>query len=236
MPIYKIADLDIKINPVYDYVKEILSPYMCDSLNFDFEVKFSRMDIIEHANEFDNEFSLGYYENSMILDSVYKTILEKYDGFFFHSSCLAIDNKACAFTAPSGTGKSTHTALWRNMLGSRVVMINDDKPIIRKKDGVFYAYGTPWMGKSGIGNNVKAPLKAVFILKRSEENRVMKVSPSKVIKELLEAAMIDSDRQMVTNLLELINDFLGRVTVFELFCNKDIEAAKTAYDACCEIE
>ena len=64
----------------------------------------------------------------------------------------------------------------------------------------------------------------------------MKVSPSKVIKELLEAAMIDSDRQMVTNLLELINDFLGRVTVFELFCNKDIEAAKTAYNAFCEIE
>ncbi|MBQ9116882.1 MAG: hypothetical protein IJY04_07635, partial [Clostridia bacterium] len=66
--------------------------------------------------------------------------------FLFHCSAIAVDGQAYAFTAKSGTGKSTHTALWRKAFGDRAVMVNDDKPIIGIKNGVATVYGTPWKG------------------------------------------------------------------------------------------
>lgn len=50
---------------------------------------------------------------------------------------LEIDGKAYMFSAPSGTGKSTHAKLWRDCFGDRVTMINDDKPLIKfREDGI----------------------------------------------------------------------------------------------------
>ena len=81
-------------------------------------------------------------------------------------------------------------------------MINDDKPVIRKCDGKFYVYGTPWMGKADIGTNTKAPVKAVYILQRAEENTAVRVLPSQVMKQLLEATVIDVERSRMEKLLE----------------------------------
>ena len=50
------------------------------------------------------------------------------DIFLMHGSALCMDDRAYIFTAPSGTGKSTHARLWREIYGDRVRMINDDKP------------------------------------------------------------------------------------------------------------
>ena len=72
----------------------------------------------------------GYLETL----AVYRKISEKlpeYDTFLFHGSAIAVDGAAYIFTAKSGTGKSTHTRLWREMLGMRAVMVNDDKPLIK---------------------------------------------------------------------------------------------------------
>ena len=142
-----------------------------------------------------------------------------------------LDDEAYVFTAVSGTGKSTHTALWRKLFKDKVVMINDDKPIIRKKDGVFYVYGTPWMGKSNIGNNVKAPVKAVYILQRGEKNSVVRVKPGEVFKNILEATVVPTDRRNMEKLLELLNEFFSSAPLFLLTCNMDIEAAQVAYNA-----
>lgn len=77
---------------------------------------------------------IDYISESGIINTlVCREILDNYDGLFFHSSALMLDGKAYLFSAPSGTGKSTHTALWQRHFGGRVQMINDDKPIIRKK-------------------------------------------------------------------------------------------------------
>lgn len=61
-----------------------------------------------------------------------------------------INNSAILFTAPSGTGKSTHTRMWQECFGERVTVINDDKPLIKINDSEAVIYGTPWCGKHGI--------------------------------------------------------------------------------------
>ena len=231
MPIYNIADLNILINPSSEEIKKRISPYIVNSDSFDFEVKVSQNDIsdfISNSKQYCNSFMA---ESTLILTQICNRILENYDGFFFHSSSLMLDDEAYVFTAVSGTGKSTHTALWRKLFKEKVVMINDDKPIIRKKDGVFYVYGTPWMGKSNIGNNVKAPVKAVYILQRGEKNSVVRVKPGEVFKNILEATVVPTDRRNMEKLLELLNEFFSSVPLFLLTCNMDIEAAQVAYNA-----
>lgn len=110
-------------------------------------------------------------------------------------------------------------------------MINDDKPVIRKCDGKFYAYGTPWMGKADIGTNTKAPVKAVYILQRAEENTAVRVLPSQVMKQLLEATVIDVERSRMEKLLELLDEFFEETPLFLLGCNMDESAVMTAYNA-----
>ena len=112
-----------------------------------------------------------------------------------------------------------------------MTMINDDKPVIRKCDGKFYAYGTPWMGKTDIGTNTKAPVKAVYILQRAEENTAVRVLPSQVMKQLLEATVIDVERSRMEKLLELLDEFFKETPLFLLGCNMDESAVMTAYNA-----
>ncbi len=231
MPIFRIADLNISIEPIYEQTSKILLPYVCESDSFDFSVEVTEDEISEYVRQ-SNPPCLPYLaERTIILTRICIKILDKFSGFFFHSSSLMFDGEAYVFTALSGTGKSTHTALWRKHFGDRVTMINDDKPIIRKYEGNFYIYGTPWMGKSDIGNNVKAPVKAVYVLQRGEKNSAVRVKTGDVFRQLLEATVVPSDKRGMLTLLSLFDEFFSEVPVFLLTCNTDVEAAVVAYEA-----
>ena len=231
MPVYRIADLDILINPIYENTIKRLFPYITNSENYDFEISLTE----DEKNSLDeNGFSTtttAVTEDSIILQRLCCTILESYNGFFFHSSSVMVDGNAYVFSAPSGTGKSTHTALWRKYFGDKAVMINDDKPIIRKHNGSFYIYGTPWMGKSNIGNNIKAPVKAIYFLERSKENSAVKVSTGSVFREILEATVVPQNKATMHTLLSTLDEFFSTTQIFKLKCNMDIDAVKTAFNA-----
>ena len=192
MPIYRIADLNVEVNPKFKICRKRLESYAVKS----------------------NESGKTDIAISVSDDEIRE-----------------LDGEGYVFSAVSGTGKSTHTALWRRHFGNRVTMINDDKPVIRKCDGKFYAYGTPWMGKADIGTNTKAPVKAVYILQRAEENTAVRVLPSQVMKQLLEATVIDVERSRMEKLLELLDEFFKETPLFLLGCNMDESAVMTAYNA-----
>ena len=100
-----------------------------------------------------------------------KKILDR-NCVLFHCSAVAVDGKAYLFTAASGTGKSTHTRMWRQHFGGRAVMVNDDKPILRIKDDGIYVCGTPWCGKHGLQTNVEVPVQGICILGGGEKNMI----------------------------------------------------------------
>ncbi len=231
MGLYKIADLNVKINPEYQTTLNRLKPYLSDEKTADLELVVTKAEIQCFANTSPVACNLEEAEGIVIFNLLCKKILEDFDGFFFHSSSLVMDNEAYIFTAASGTGKSTHTSLWRKRYGSRVEMINDDKPIIRKHDGRFYIYGTPWMGKSEIGNNIKAPIKAVFVLERDSRNSVERVPVADVFAELLKATLVFSEKNNMAKLLSLFDEFFSSTQLYRLKCNTDISAAEAAYNA-----
>ena len=219
MPIYRIADLNVEVNPKFKICRKRLESYavkLNESGKTDIAISVSDDEIRERLRLSDNLSEQGA-EDVLILSKFCNAVLDGFDGFFFHSSCLELDGEGYVFSAVSGTG--------------RVTMINDDKPVIRKCDGKFYAYGTPWMGKADIGTNTKAPVKAVYILQRAEENTAVRVLPSQVMKQLLEATVIDVERSRMEKLLELLDEFFKETPLFLLGCNMDESAVMTAYNA-----
>ena len=146
-----------------------------------------------------------------------------------------------SFTWPSRTksisssGKSTHAALWLKHFGERAAIINDDKPIIRRMDGVFNAYGTPWCGEKNIGNNIKAPLKAIAFLERSNENSIERMEPKEAFDRLFRQTLHRiASKSGIDALLVQLDELIKAVPIYVLRCSISDEAVKVAYGAMSE--
>lgn len=236
---YRIADRLIEITSLYPDIHEYCKDYAADGVP-DFSVRITQEDIDfereKTAKEYAYEgkrapdYSVGLLEET----AVYRKIAEQmplYDTFVFHGSVIAVDGAGYLFTAKSGTGKSTHTRLWRELLGEKAVMVNDDKPLIKCTDRDIIVYGTPYNGKHRLGNNIAVPLKAVCILERAEKNSVRRTDRSEAYAMLLQQVYRPADREAFTRTLALIDRMCGQVTLYRLCANMDISAAETAYNA-----
>ncbi len=229
---YLIADLVIDIKTKYGFTPKIMADYAyCGKCKTDFSVIVTDS-MINAEKEISNAvYSDDYCETLAVLRSICREILSSYDGFLLHCSSLVMDGRGYIFTAPSGTGKSTHSRLWRERFGSRVKMINDDKPFLRRENGRFFIYGSPWQGKENIGNNIKAPVSAICVLKQGKENKIAPLEPVKALCELMNQTELPKDRRSMENLLDLFDGLLKIVPVYTMECTISQEAAEIAYNA-----
>ncbi len=235
MNIYTIADLNIGIETDSDFTKESLRDYLCDSKDYDFCVKITQ-EMLRYEEKVAQEgANKEYHELTAILRVICNTILEKYNGFFLHCSCLEKDGEAYIFTANSGTGKSTHARLWREVFGDSVTMINDDKPIIRYIDGKFYIYGTPWNGKHSISNNIKAPVKVIYFLSQSKDNKCTRADLFESIGKLLGQTVLPDNKNSMKKLLDMLEQLCSSAYTFNLECNISEDAVHTAYNSIKEL-
>ncbi len=154
----------------------------------------------------------------------YRELL-KYGGFMLHSSAVVINGYAYLFSAPCQTGKTTHTSLWCKVFGDAAVILNDDKPALRKENGVWYAYGTPWSGESTQNLNMRVQVGGICILRRGEVNEIEKCQGSQAVFPLLEQVARPSNAINRGKLLELLDDLIENVPIWLLKCNMEEEAA-----------
>ena len=154
-----------------------------------------------------------------------------FDGFCLHASAVALDKKAILFSAPCGTGKSTHAGLWQQYFGhDKALIINDDKPALRLLDDRFYVYGTPWSGKSDLNLNLKAPLQAIVFLEQARENRIRRLDKGEGVKWLIYQSLRPlGDRDKMDRLLTLLDALLKRIPVYQLGCTVSTEGVKLVY-------
>ena len=148
-----------------------------------------------------------------------------------HAAVIEADGLAYAFTARSGTGKSTHIGLWKKYLGNKVQVVNGDKPIIRLLDGVFYAYGTPWCGKEGWNRNVRSPMNGLCFLERAEKNSIDKIPLADAATLIMKQILIPKEAMSAIKTFELVDKMICEVNCWRLGCNISIEAAEIAYKA-----
>ena len=230
---YKIADKIIEIESFYEDVQKLCLPYKYDGQP-DMHISMCEKDIAcerQKGSEEENInlFSDGYLETLAVYRKICDQMIE-YDTILFHGSAISVDNEAYIFTATSGTGKSTHTRLWREMLGERAVMVNDDKPLIRiSSDGVFVS-GTPWDGKHHISSNITVPLKAICILERGSENVITEISAKEALPMLLQQSYHPPKPEARMRFLDLLESLTAQLRFYRLQCNISQEAAETAYE------
>lgn len=156
---------------------------------------------------------------------VIRYIMINHSGMSLHSSSIAYKDNGIMFSADSGTGKSTHTRLWKKVFNG-VEIINDDMPVIRKVDGVWYLYGCPWSGKTEINVNKKVPLKSLVFIERGSTNEIEPIySPEcvfKIIKQTLMPAYKQYTKKAMANISSLVSD----IPIYRLKCTISEEAPK----------
>lgn len=235
---YRIAGKVVEVNSMHDKVHEYCADYVTED-PADYSVVTTQADVeYERAKsksetEFEGGQPVEYPDDYLEELAVYRKIARKmldYDVLLFHGSVIAVDGKAYLFTAKSGTGKSTHARLWRKYFGERAVMVNDDKPLLGIQGDCVIAYGTPYNGKHRLGANIAAPLKAICILTRDEENHVEQITKGQAYAMLLQQSYRPEDEAGMRKVLTLLDALSERVKLYRLGCNMDLEAAKIAYE------
>ena len=152
-----------------------------------------------------------------------------YDGFVLHSSAVCYENKAYLFSADSGTGKSTHTALWTKIFDGAEI-INDDKPAIRIIDGKFYVCGTPFSGSSPLNKNVCVPLQAICFIERGQKNEIEHIyDNANIIYSILSQTLRKNGTDKTIKLMMLLDKLLKDIPIYRLKCLPNEDAAILAH-------
>lgn len=236
----KLADRVIAVKANYPSTEKFCSKYtVSEDTPADFSIEMYDEDVekerLKSYSEDDfegkprREFSCEYLETLALYRKIADAMLD-FGVLLFHGSVISVDGYAYLFTAKSGTGKSTHTRLWRQLLGDRAVMVNDDKPLIAvDNNGSTTVYGTPWCGKHSLGDNIKACLRAICILERAVDNSITAADPRQVYPLILQQTYRPSRPDKLMKMLPLVDKLMKNVTIYTLGCNMDISAAKLAY-------
>lgn len=156
--------------------------------------------------------------------------LLSFDGLMLHASAVALNGKAYLFSGPCGVGKSTHTKLWREVFGEGVVVFNDDKPALRRFDGTWYAYGTPWCGKDGINVNMKVPLAGICFLKQSDRNEIRRIDGKEALARVISQTTYHlKDAEKMQRMIENVGKLIEEIPIYELCNRPEREAAELSY-------
>jgi len=176
------------------------------------------------------EASDNYLETLALYRKISELMINE-NGILFHSSAIELDGDAYLFTGTSGTGKSTHTRLWRETFTDKEIhMINDDKPLICFKEDGIYVYGTPWSGKSKLNENRKAKIKGICYLKQGKENKINRISKSEAFPLMMKQTYRSSMRTGLIRTINLLKELCETIPIYEMSCNISREAALTSYN------
>ena len=148
-----------------------------------------------------------------------------------HSSCIVADGRAVIFLGESGTGKSTHTRLWReNIPGA--FLLNDDSPIVRVIDGSVWVFGSPWSGKTPCYKQERYPLAACVRLSQAPYNAIHKLHVIKGYAALHPSCPPEFayDERLYSHISSSLSSILKRIPVYHLECLPDADAAQLSFE------
>ena len=225
MAFYQIAGLTVEMD-VTGRTLQQAAPYLVEGCEkADVVVKCDPQRILEHNPLLENLDDALY----MGTGSAFSKHLLKHGGFQLHSSAVMLDGKAYLFSAPSGTGKSTHTEKWCRLFGAQ--LLNDDKPALRRQPQGWIAYGTPWSGKHDLSTPTGVPLGGIAFLNRGQENTISLMDPGEAVAEIIRESPRYLTMEQMQQQLTLLDQLLQEIPVWKLYCRNEDEAAYVSHAA-----
>ncbi len=227
--IYEIADLRIDICNRLEYTTRFCAGYLSEDQTTPAHFRVAVTDEQFRAEKAASpDYSDGYIENICIYRNICLE-MPKYDRMLLHACVLSYDEKGYAFLGRSGTGKSTHSRLWLQYLPSAFI-VNGDKPILAFDGEKVYAYGTPWMGKEGLGKRTKVALNGLCFLRQAKENSLQKLDALQASRLLFLQILMPSEEETAARTLELADRLLTVVPAYLLDCNISKEAVQVSFE------
>lgn len=183
--------------------------------------------------DYQNNLEMAGYKNRietfthLMIGLVFQNYLLHYEGIVVHASSLEWKGKGIIFSAPSGTGKSTHVKLWQECFDSEVKILNDDTPAVRFQNGCPLVFGTPWSGSANLHYNGSAPLSAIVLLQQSSDNSIEPISNQEAIARLMPRVFLPYyDKVMMNKACDVFERIISMVPVYLLKCRPDREAVE----------
>jgi hypothetical protein len=223
------AGVVIEIRSIYGYIHDMCAGYRIPEQPPDIVIETTNEDIVLEYDVQECEWD-GDIIETFVVHRKLATCMLDYNVLLFHGSAVAVDGMVYIFTAKSGTGKSTHTSLWRRKFGDRAVMVNDDKPMLKVDKGGVFVCGTPWSGKEHLDTNVELPLKAICTIHQAEDNHIEGVSVQNALPVLLEQSFRPDSVMDMKKMLGILGDIAEHIPIYEMGCNMNPEAADVAWE------
>lgn len=217
----------------YIFVINNLEGNHCATLHAD--ALFCNCEVALHVSE---STSRHYGLNNALMMSYAFASADKMT-MLMHASVIRHAGRAYVMTAPSGTGKSTHTRLWYDNIPGCDLM-NDDNPVVRIVDGTPILYGSPWSGKTPCYRNIQAPIGGIVRLWQKPENSIWRMSPIDAFVNLLPAmSNMKWDRRVYDGICDGVTELIRLCGVHGLGCLPDADAAHLCHDTltpegCCK--
>jgi len=226
---YLIADFIVDIQNRYAYLERQCAGYLYNgNAPATITVCVSEQAIAQEKRTSAVEYSPGYLESVC----AYRELcgqLPYSEALLLHASVISFRGQGIAFVARSGVGKTTHTMLWKDAFAEQVRVVNGDKPIIRFKEAVPYAYGTPWAGKENLQCNECVRLTDICFLERSDINATDRLPPEACLDAMMLQVLHSEEPMAEVKVLGLIDQLLSACKLWRIRCNISPEAVNTAF-------
>lgn len=221
--VYEIAGLKVKMEPKYGRLKRQSASYASSGVPV-LEVKPDPKDaasqVVARLSEEEREY--------ICCSAAFSRGIVEHGRFFLHASAVAYQGEAYLFSAPSGTGKSTHTGLWRKQFPGSF-LLNDDKPVLWPREESITAWGTPFAGKTDLQVNLGVPVKGICFLTQGRENRIRKLPETEALAQMLNNTWRPEHNGSMERLLDLMEQVINHVPIFQMECTTQPEAARLSY-------
>lgn len=221
-----LAEIPITVTAEGGFMAEFCKNYITDKDTL-FSVSVTEDAVAEEVENAPEPTTFEYAEALCL----YREMAERlplFDRVVFHGAAIEYGGKAYLFTAPSGTGKTTHISLWRQYLGEKVNIINGDKPILRFADNGFTVYGTPFAGKEGWQRNVSAPLAGICTLSQGKNNDISPIE-SGLFLSLYRQTYKPRNKNAAQKTLSLVKE-LCKLPCYSLSCDISETAVKSSFE------
>lgn len=225
-----ISELCVRMNAKYPFAFHHCQDYIIE------EKERVDIDAVADADEIAREmatYNVAHSEAYCESICLYRAIAEQLpmlDRFVFHGAAVSIGGRGFIFTAPSGTGKTTHIDLLLKNYPADVDIINGDKPIIYVTDVGARVCSTPWAGKEGMNKNTSAPLAGIVLLRRGCENSIKKIAPGDYFAAIMAQTYFPKNARARVATLDLLDRLARSVDFYLLECNVSDQAAKTSFE------